>query len=97
MPTFTAPTYRIPFNDEKINKPRHLMRWFSLPVGYTVLITGGVATPLPGRTVPTVSELAAADAGSGDGGKAVFSNGVTYTITSGEQTILEAAGYTVDA
>ena len=93
MPTFTAPTYRIPFNDEKINKSRHLMRWFSLPVGYTVLITDGVATPLPGRTVPTVDELAAADAGSGDGGKAVFSNGVTYTVTDAEADILCTAGY----
>jgi len=71
------------------------MRWYSFPVGYTVIITDGVASALPGRTVPTTAELAAADAGSGDGGKAVFSNGVTYTVTAGEQTILETAGYTV--
>jgi hypothetical protein len=32
-------------------------------------------------------------AGSGDFGKALFRRGQTYTITAGEETILDAAGY----
>jgi hypothetical protein len=92
--TFTPPTYRVSFADENETGPS-LMRWFSFPVGYTVVITGGVATPYPGQTVPRDSDLQAADAGSGDGGKGVFTNGVAYLVTDGEKTILEAAGYTV--
>ena len=33
--------------------------------------------------------------GSGDFDKAIFRRGITYTVTSAEQTILVAAGYTV--
>ncbi len=33
-------------------------------------------------------------AGSGDFGLAIFRRGKTYTITAGEQTLLDAAGYT---
>ena len=36
-----------------------------------------------------------AKAGSGDFGKAIFRRGLTYTVTSAEQTIHVAAGYTV--
>jgi len=70
------------------------MRWYSFPVGYSVLITGGVVTPYPGRTVPTVDEMNAADSGSGENGKAVFLGGRSYTVTSEEETLLIAAGYT---
>lgn len=34
-----------------------------------------------------------AKAGSGDLGKAIFRRGKTYTITSGEKTLIDAAGY----
>ena len=77
----------------------HVSMWrhYGTPIatGYSVLITGGVATPSPGRVSPTAGDIAAADAGSGEGGKAWFRGGITYTVTSAEQTILEAAGYTV--
>ena len=91
---FTPPTYRVSFADENESGPS-LMRWFSFPVGYTVIITGGVATPYPGVAVPRSSTMEAADAGSGDNGKAVFRNGVSYTVTDAERTALRAAGYTV--
>lgn len=34
-----------------------------------------------------------AAAGSGDFGKAIFRRGKTYTITAGEKTLIDAAGY----
>lgn len=71
------------------------MRHYDFSVGYSVLITAGVATPLPGRSAPTQDDIDAADAGSGMGGKAAFLGGRIYTVTSAEQTILEAAGYNV--
>ena len=71
------------------------MRHYDFNVGYSVLISGGVATPYPGRTGPSQADIDAADAGSGVGGKAAFLGGRDYEITAGEQTILEAAGYTV--
>lgn len=91
---FTPPTYNIPYKREgKYN----LWRWYDgPPVGYTVLIVSGVASELPGRVSPTTDELEAADSGSGWNGKAVFLGGrAGYTVTAGEKTILEAAGYTV--
>ena len=33
--------------------------------------------------------------GSGDNGYAIFRRGKSYTITAGEQTLLDAAGYTI--
>lgn len=96
MPTFTPPTYQKRFAPER-EGGFDLMRHYQFPVGYSVLITGGVATPSPGRTVPTQSDIDAADDGSGFGGKAAFIGGRTYTVTSAEKTILEAAGYTVTA
>lgn len=81
-----------------------------IPTPYVVLITGGVATPYPGVVSPTVHDIkgnaevsnatvsySGADAGSGDAGLAVFTGGRTYTVTAGEETILLAAGYTMDA
>lgn len=83
----------IDHNTEHVSLWRH----YGTPIatGYSVLITGGVATASPGRISPTAGDIAAADAGSGEGGKAWFRGGITYTVTSAEQTILEAAGYTV--
>lgn len=95
MPTFTPPTYEQAFiREEGSNQAQGLMRHYDFPVGYSVLITGGVATTYPGRTVPTQDDIDAADSGSGFGGKAAFIGGRTYTITSAEETILQAAGYT---
>lgn len=96
MPTFTPPTYQQGFLDEPgANQAQGLMRYYDFPVGYSVLITGGVASTYPGQTVPSTDEINAADSGSGIGGKAAFLGGRTYTVTSAEQTILQAAGYTV--
>ena len=80
-----------------------------IPTSYSVLITSGVATPYPGIASPSVHQIkgnaevpnatasfAGADAGSGNDGLAYFSGGITYTVTSGEETILVAAGYSMD-
>jgi hypothetical protein len=77
---------------------------------YVVIIKSGVATPAPGTVSPTVHDIkgnaevpnatasyTGADAGSGDAGLAVFTGGRTYTVTAAEETILLAAGYTMDA
>lgn len=72
-----------------------LMRYYSFPVGYSVLITGGVATPYPGQTVPTTDQINAADAGSGEAGKAYFIGGKLYTVTGAEVTALNTAGYAI--
>lgn len=68
----------------------------SFPVSYTVIInTSDVVTPFPGATglVDPDSIYDVAKAGSGEGGYAVFRFGKTYTITAGENTLLDAAGY----
>ena len=72
-----------------------LWRHYGLPIqtSYSVLITGGVATTAPGKISPTAGEIADADAGSGEGGKAWFRGGISYTITDAEETILCAAGF----
>ena len=80
-----------------------------IPTPYTVIITSGVASPSPGVTHPSLHDLkgnaevpnatasyAGADSGSGDDGRAVFTGGRTYTVTAGEETILLAAGYSMD-
>lgn len=93
---FIPPTYRQSFDPEPNRHGKYaLMRWYSFEVGYSVLITDGVATTYPGKTVPTTAEILAADSGNGDGGRAMFSNGATYLVNEDEKTILEAAGYTV--
>ena len=70
-------------------------RFLSQLVEYSVLITGGAATPFPGKKGVTTDEINAADVGSGMGGRAAFVGGRKYNVTSSEQTILENAGYTV--
>ena len=95
MPTFIPETYGMPIPTE--GDKNSLWRHYGLPIqtSYSVLITGGVATPSPGRISPTAGDIAAADDGSGEGGKAWFRGGITYAVTSAESTILEAAGYTI--
>lgn len=100
MPSFTPSTYRMPYAPEPRSLRLGVVGMFrrlpGIPTGYAVLITSGVATPTPGLTTVTTDQEAAADAGSGDAGKAYFTAGRTYTVTAAEKTILEAAGYTVD-
>ena len=101
MPTFATPTYTqaITGEEEHNLSKKHASMWRHyggvIPVGYVVLITSGTATPTPGRVSPSVDDIKGADTGSGDDGRAVFSRGATYTVTAGEQTILETAGYTI--
>ena len=93
MPTFTVPTYDMIYKNEL---GRFGLSW---PVSYTVVIASEVVTPLPGGVglVDPDDMSTVADAGSGEGGLAIFRAGLTYTITAGEQTILDAAGYTTVA
>lgn len=93
MATFTPTTYkgRIHQGPKRFNVWR-FTNWRD--VGYNVFITGGVATATPGVIGPEADTIAAADDGSGEGGKAWFRGGITYTITAAEETILQAAGYT---
>jgi len=93
---FTPPTYEQAFLPEDEQRPDvGIMRRISFPVGYSVLITNGSATPYPGKTSPTGDEILAADPGSGAAGRAAFLGGGVYIVTDAEKTILEAAGYTV--
>ena len=96
MPTFRSPTYEMAFLPEPGSTEfAGLMRHYDFPVGYSVLITGGTADPYPGRTVPTPEAVSNADPVSGENVKGVFLGVREYTVTGGEQTILQAAGYTV--
>jgi len=101
MPTFTPPTRNeaITGKEQVVGgDASHASMWrhygSPIPVGYTVLITSGVATTSPGRIAPTTDDIAGADAGSGDADLAYFRGGQEYTITAAEDTILKAAGYT---
>ena len=88
MPSFTPPTYDGPTADERHPHKYQLFRHYrGTPSGYTVLIESGVATPYPGMLAPTPDRIRAADA--------YFRGGCTHTVTAGEQTILQTAGYTV--
>lgn len=99
MATFTPTTYNRPINPESTGHGEKYSMWrhygSPIPVGYVVIITGGTANASPGGIGLTADDWAGADSGSGEGGKAIFRGGITYTVTAGEQTILEAAGYTV--
>ena len=106
--TFTTPINDETFGHPKESS---LWRHYSgvIPTPYVVLITDGVATPSPGTVSPSVNDMrgnanvpnatasySGADAGSGDAGYAIFTGGRTYTVTSAEETILLAAGYSMD-
>ncbi len=66
-----------------------------IPVGYSVVITSGVATPSPGTVSILTTTVNDADTGSGDGGLAWFRGGIEYTVTDAEGVILTTAGYTL--
>ncbi len=100
MPTFAPTTYDVPKHPEvdgNHDRRYSLWRYFSdgVPTSYTVIITSGSANASPGYQNASVDQLNAADSGSGEHGAAIFEGGQTYTVTSGEDTILTAAGYTV--
>ena len=70
----------------------------AFPVGFVVYITTennvlSTTTLTNEQTKATASDNNPAS-GSGDFGLAIFRRGKTYTITAGEQTLLDAAGYT---
>jgi hypothetical protein len=100
MATFTTETYNAgPIGGVEHGHPdQTLWRYYvGIPTGYSVLITSGAASTFPGILNPTTDQINGADSGSGDNGKAAFIGGRTYTITAGEKTILDAAGYTTVA
>ena len=102
MPSFTPTTYDGPtrmagreLNHRSIGTDmwRHFRQ---LAVGFNVLITAGVANASPGATSVDTQQIEDADSSAGgEGGKAWFRGGLTYTVTAAEDTILTAAGYTV--
>ncbi len=75
-----------------------LHRFYGGPTSeYSVFITGGVATPFPGSRGYTMAQVNAADEGSGYGGRAAFIGGYLWgELTGSEESILEAAGYTIE-
>ncbi len=100
MPTFAPTTYDVSKHAE-VHGPHedryNLWRYFSdgVPTPYVIIIAAGAANASPGHATPSVDQLNAADSGSGEAGKGIFYGGYSYTVTSGEDTILSAAGYTV--
>ena len=103
MPTWIPPTWKMPLSRER-RLWRHSGRVQQTP--YVVMIKDGVVTPYPGlvnvsvRTmfgnaeVPNaVNSYVGADSGSGEGGRAVWYGGRTYTITDAEAHLLLLAGY----
>jgi hypothetical protein len=92
MPEFTPPT-----RDEPI-KNRLGQFGVAFPVGKVVYILDAddsvVETESFVDGIGAGNTVALMKDGSGDFGKALFRRGKTYTITAGEQTILDDAGYT---
>lgn len=100
---FTPPTY---LDSPGVEEADHVSLWRHYKgnrVGYSVLVTGGVPTPYPGKVSPTAGEIAAADdqyifgiplADDCEGGKLWFRGGITYVISDNLATVLDAAGYT---
>jgi len=66
----------------------------AFPVGLVIWIADADDAVTSTTTIRDPEDIALAKSGSGDFGKAIFRRGKTYTITAGEQTILDAAGYT---
>ena len=97
MATLTLVGYQGPLNMERGSLAWRLHRFYGGgQKEYSVFIEGGVATTYPGKAGYTMADVNSADAGSGYGGRAAFVGGFIWDeITAGEQTILEAAGYTL--
>ncbi len=99
MATVAFTSYDIPHGAESVGHGEEwsLWRWYNgIAVGRVIMITNGVATPSPGAATATADQYAAADAGSGQDGKAIWhTTDGAVTVTSAEATILIAAGYTL--
>lgn len=101
MPVFTPPVHADRWGKEDIGHTKRwsLWRWYEPVVEFprTVIIRSGVAEPLFSEGLRTFSpaDFTAADSGSGEEGQAVFRGKASHNITETEETILEAAGYTV--
>lgn len=91
MPTFSPPTFNVRVDAREGAGPTERVNFSR---GRSVRIVGGVASTYPGEGFLTGADIDAADAGSGYDGKAVFLGGHVWTVTAGEETILNAAGYT---
>lgn len=89
MPTFTAPTRSEPIDNAL---GRHGV---SFPVGLVVYILEEDDVVVETETFEDPTTVALMKDGSGDFGKALFRRGITYTVTTEEETILDNAGYTV--
>lgn len=104
-PTYTQPLNDEEVNHPK---RWSLWRHYSgvIPTPYIAIITGGVSNTAPGVVSPTTWDekgnpevpnaeysQTGADDGSGDAGKAVFTGGSTYTITTTEREALNTGGY----
>ena len=98
---FMAPKFSDRWGDEEVGHERvwSLWRHYEPVVEFvqTVIISGGVAIPTAseGARTLTPAEIAGADAGTGEGGKAVFRGRLSHEVSMSEATILSNAGYTV--
>ena len=93
-------TYDTPHQPESVSHGENwsLWRWYSgIATARTIIITGGVASPSPGRVYPSIDEINAADdSTSTAGGRAIwYSTNENQTVTSAEGTIFTTAGYSV--
>lgn len=93
MVSFTPPTYNQPIQN------RLGEHGVAFPVGKIVYICTNDDVHETTLIDGTFSNHTCPDgfnfkAGSGDGGYALWRRGLTYTITAGEDTALQAAGYT---
>lgn len=88
MPSFTPPTREEPV------KNRLGDFGVTFPVGKVVYILASDDSVVETDSFVDPDDVLLMKAGSGDFGKALFRRGLTYTITSGEESILQGAGYT---
>jgi hypothetical protein len=88
MASFTPPTFEEPFQNRLGDYG------VAFPVGLVVWIADADDAVTETQSIRDPEDIDLAKAGSGDFGKAIFRRGLAYTITAGEETILNAAGYT---
>ena len=98
--TFTPPTYSLALARGKPGSAADMLyRHYGTPikVGWNVVIKDSVVIPqyAAGPGSITADDIANADTGSGENGKAWFRGGIDYEITQAEYTLLSAAGYTI--
>lgn len=97
---FTAPLFSEKWGDEKGHDSQwSLWRFYEPVVSYvqSVIIVSGVVIPTAaeGTRTLTAAELASADVGTGENGKAIFRGKLTHEVSTAEGVLLSAAGYTV--